>query len=199
MLALVIPSYALVPCAATVRYPSIAGARSSQPIVSVARRDACWMGAAAALLAGGGMPTSASAAAALTGSQLLTAGQYLNDLGAARLALKNEVSPLLELKEDRGYEATRVTIRKPPINGVRKAASKVVKLLEENGATELAKEKNMVYDSIKASLGAIDDGCRPELAKRPDLLGLLNKLIDDLDTFGKGLGIEAASSEAMAL
>ena len=117
----------------------------------------------------------------------------MNDLRAARSALQTEITPLLELKEDRGYEATRVTIRKPPINGIRKAASKVVKLLEENGNAEFAKEKNKVYDSIKASLGAIDDGCRPDLARRPDLLGLLGKLVSDLDEFGKGLGIEAVT------
>lgn len=179
--------------ATPVSLPSVS-ARSSQPVL-VVRRDACGLGAAAALWAGIGAPSSTAAAAPpLTGSQLLTAGEYLNDLRAARGALTKEITPLLELKEDRGYEATRVTIRKPPINGIRKAASKVVKLLEDNGNAELAKEKNKVYDAIKVSLGAIDDGCRPDLAKRPDLLGLLGKLVADLESFEKGLGIEAASA-----
>lgn len=133
--------------------------------------------------------TAAVDAPALTPSAMLTAGQYLNDIKQARNGLE-EVRPLISLNEERGYEATRITIRKPPVNGIRKACSKLLTLLDEKSATY--KAKSQLYDAIKLDLGALDDGCRPDLKTRPDLLALVTKLQSDLDEFGSGLGVSAA-------
>ena len=127
----------------------------------------------------------------LTASQLLTVKEYLTDLREARRGLE-EVRPLLELKEDRGYEATRITIRKAPVNSIRKACSKTLTTLDKNSA--LFKTKTAQYEQIKVGLGALDDACRPDLANRPDALPLLDKLEASLDEFGKGLGITVVDS-----
>ena len=147
-------------------------------------------------------PSRAFAESPLTPSQMLTVGGYLNDLSDAKKALKAEITPLLELKEQRGYEAARITLRKPPINGIRKACSKVVKLLEENGSKKVAAEKDAVYSSIKIGLADLDNGCKEAVAleKNPDLLVALTKLEDNLEAFGQGLGVvsNSAVSEAAA-
>ena len=169
----------------------------SSPIVT-RRHAVCSTGVGAACFFGV-LPFQAIAEPPLTASQMLTAGQYLNDLSDARAALKADVAPLIERQDGPGYDAVRITIRKPPINSVRKACSKVVKLLEDNGMKDQAKAKDKVYESIKVGLGAIDDGCRPDLEKRPDLMALLTKLEDDLAQFGEGLGIETAKQFGDAL
>jgi hypothetical protein len=139
--------------------------------------------AAAALL-----PSLAASAAteapALTPATLAYIEPYLTDLTAARRGLA-EVRTLLELNEDRGFEAVRVTIRKPPLSGIRKACSKVIKELPLDST--VLKSKTALYDSIKVKLEAIDGGCRPGLDKRPDLLGMVAQLEADLDAFGDGL------------
>ena len=45
---------------------------------------------------------------------------YVLDLKAARRAL-DELTPLLEKREPKTYEDARILLRKPPVNGVRKA------------------------------------------------------------------------------
>ena len=134
----------------------------------------------------------AEVASPLTASQMLTAGQWLNDIKAARRGL-DEVRPLLEMNEDRGYEAVRVTVRKAPVNGIRKACSKILQLLPENSPALKAKTK--LYENIKKTLGELDDGARPDVKPRPDLMKLLTQLQADLDEFAAGLGISAAEPE----
>lgn len=160
--------------------------------VAVARRDVCWLGAACTAAAFGIVPTASATDGPLTSSQLLTVGEYINSLDSCKKAVKNDLKPLLDLGEDRGYEAARIQLRKEPLNGIRKSCSKVIKLLEDNGSTAVAKEKDAIYSSIKKALAVIDDGCRPD-ATRPDFNAQLAQLESDLDAFGKGLGIAAAS------
>ena len=121
----------------------------------------------------------------LTGSQLLTAGEYLRDLREARRGLE-ALRPLLARDDDAGYEAARVELRKPPVNGIRKAASKLIALLPEG---DYRKKRDAQYDAIKKTLGSIDDGCRPE-AKRDNLSNQLTKLQENLDSFTAGYGYE---------
>lgn len=135
---------------------------------------------------------SAAFADALTPSAMLTAGQYLNDLKSAGRGLA-EVRPLLELDEDRGYEAARIAIRKEPVNMIRKACSKLLKLLEESGDGKQVAEKTAIYEAIKEGLGALDYGCRPGITPRPDVQKILFKLENDVAAFGQGLGIQAAN------
>ena len=44
-------------------------------------------------------------------------------------------------------------------------------------------------ERIKRTLGELDDGCRPDLKSRPDLLAMVVKLESDLDVFVEGFGI----------
>ena len=138
-------------------------------------------------------PLPAFADSPLTPSAMLTAGPYLNDLKAARRGL-DELKPLIELNEDRGYESVRIEIRKPPVNGIRKACSKLIALLPEG--SPIAKAKGKIYEDIKKDLGAIDFGCSPAdrlgSAERPDVLALVAHLQSSLDEIGSGLGIKAA-------
>ena len=120
---------------------------------------------------------------------MLTAGQYLNDIKAARKGL-DDFKPLLALNEDRGYEAVRVELRKAPVSGIRKACSKLITLLPEGSAT--AKAKTKIYDDIKKELGQLDDGCREGVSSRPDLLAIVEAMQANLDAMGTGLGVTAA-------
>lgn len=122
---------------------------------------------------------------ALTPSQMLTAGQYLNEVKDARRGL-SELRPLLE---GESYEAVRTSLRKPPLNGIRKACSKLLLLLADG--SPLRKQKTATYEAIKVSLGVLDDGCRPDVAARPDLLAELAKLDAGLDRFSDGFGVSA--------
>ena len=124
---------------------------------------------------------------------MLTAGQFVNEVVAARKGA-SELRPLLELREGRGYEAVRTALRKPPLNSIRKSCSKLLALLPESGSTRKAKAAQ--YESIKATLGVLDDGCRPDVEPRPDLLGELAKLEKALGDFGDGFGVSAYASEA---
>jgi len=137
------------------------------------------------------LPAWSETTSPLTPSAMLTAGQYLNDLRSARRGL-DEVRPLLELNEDRGWEAARISIRKPPIALIRKACSKIIQLLPEGSIA--AKAKAQIYATIKQDLEDFDNGCRPsdQVKSRPDVLALLGKLQTDLDDFSSGLGIQAA-------
>ena len=161
--------------------------RSAPPVmapITVGRR-ACCLGLGALAL-----PSAAFADPVLTPSAMLTAGQYLNDLKAAGRGLA-DVRPLLELNEDRGYEAARIAIRKEPVNMIRKACSKVLALIKDGGDSRVLAEKTAVYDAIKEGLGALDYNCRPEINPRPDTLKILAKLEDDVASFGVGLGISS--------
>ena len=132
---------------------------------------------------------AATEAPAFTPATLAYMEPYLLDLTAARRGL-DEVRTLLELNEDRGYEAVRITIRKPPLSGIRKACSKVIAQLPLESS--VLKSKSALYDSIKVKLEAIDGGCRPGLEKRPDLVAMVAQLQADLDAFGEGLVAVAA-------
>merc|ERR1712087_41073 len=100
-----------------------------------------------------------SAADELSGSKALTIGQYMSDVREVRRGLE-ELQSLLELGEERGNEAFRIALRKPPVSGLRKACSKV--LIE------------------------LDDGAKPGLPQKPaELVAELNKLESLLDTFSK--------------
>ena len=148
----------------------------------LSRRAVLTAAAAAAAAGVGGLPLAVTAdEPPLTGSQMLTASEYLTSLREARRGLE-ALRPLLARNDDAGYEAVRVELRKPPVNGIRKAASKLVALLPEG---DYRKKRDAQYDAIKKTLGSIDDGCRPE-AKRDDLPGQLTMLEDDLDTFTAG-------------
>lgn len=137
------------------------------------------------LSSSGSLPAAAAEEAPLTGSQLLTAGEYLRDLRDARKGL-DALKPLLEENTDSGYEKARLELRKPPVSGIRKAASKLITLLPDGS---YKKTRDAQYTAIKASLGAIDDGCRPE-AKRGDLLAELAKMQENMDLFTAGYGYE---------
>lgn len=147
---------------------------------------------AAAIAAVAPVPAFAETMSPLTPSAMLTAGEWLNDIKAAKLGLA-ELKPLLEQNDDSGYEAVRINIRKAPLNGIRKACSKIIALLPD-GAAKASKSKT--YDKIKKGLEALDGGCRPEVTARGDLLGMLATLEADLGSFGEGLGVVAAPSPA---
>ena len=124
---------------------------------------------------------------------MLTAGQYLNDIKAARRGL-DDVAPLIVRDSTEGFEAARITIRKEPVNGIRKACSKIIMLLPEGSAGR--KEKDKIYESIKKNLETLDNGMRPEAKERPDNLALLKTVQMELDAFSEGLGIAAADPPA---
>lgn len=87
----------------------------------------------------------------------------------------------------------RVELRKPPANGIRKAASKV--LIQLDG-TELYAEKNNQYERIKLSLTALDDGCRPTSAALPDaMVQEADKLASLLEEFGRGFPAKYAEPQ----
>lgn len=125
---------------------------------------------------------------------MLTAGQYLNDLSAARRGLE-PLRPLLVRADEAAYNSIRIEIRKPPVSGIRKACSKIIKLLEEGGnGASLAKAKGKIYETIKLELTALDDGCRPDMQSRPDLSNIITQLETSLDDFSKGLVVVAESA-----
>lgn len=102
----------------------------------------------------------------------------------------DELRPLL-LKGEAGYEAARITLRKPPINAIRKSASKTILLLKEG--SDIRKAKEASYEAIKSGLASIDEGCRPGLTERPDLAQLITQLQSDIDAFNVGLGVGVAA------
>ena len=162
-------------------------ARTGAIHAGVLGRRALLTTTAGALVGGGGGRASAVEAPPLTASQLLSAAEYVRDLREARRALSG-LRPLLERADASGYEATRIELRKPPVNTIRKACSKLVALLDEG---EYKRRRSAQYEAIKAALGALDDGCRPD-AKRDglDLPGLLGALERGIDEFTEGYGIE---------
>jgi hypothetical protein len=150
----------------------------------IGRRVVCFSGLTAASAV---LPCSAATMEPLTASAKLTAREYVATLQDARRGLE-EVRPLLELKEDRGYEAARIALRQAPVSGIRKACSKLLLLVADGSETKALKTKQ--YDAIKAGLGDLDQGCRPEVTKdNAKLLQLLTKLEGDLNGFGDGLGL----------
>ena len=68
------------------------------------------------------LPLAATAAVStpLTASRQFSVREYVLDLKSARRGL-DELTPLLERREVKGYEEARFLLRKPPVNGVRKA------------------------------------------------------------------------------
>eukprot|EP00966_Prymnesium_polylepis_P182667 4232200-Prymnesium_polylepis.1 len=147
------------------------------------RRDAC--NGAAALLVGGAVsrPRAASAAqlAGVSPSKMLTIGQYLEDLREARLGLKLLV-PLVEGASASDCEEIRQGLRKPPVQNVRKAASKSIMQLDEK--SQLRTTKDAQYTAIKKSLGALDDACRDGVDRsKLDLPGMLATLSDQIAAF----------------
>ena len=127
--------------------PATTGTRSSP----IDRRQFC-ISAFSGALAVGAVPRSLRAAdEPLSASTMLTVGQYLNDLREARRGCER-VAPYLEQNDENGYEAARRELRKPPISGIRKAASKALKELNDGTSLKGLKEKQ--YEGIKAALGA---------------------------------------------
>jgi hypothetical protein len=66
------------------------------------------------------LPLAATASTPLSASRSFSVREYVLDLKAARRGL-DELTPLLERREAKGYEEARFLLRKPPVNGVRKA------------------------------------------------------------------------------
>ena len=131
-------------------------------------------------------PLPARAMDLLTPSQMLTAGEYVRDLKEARRGL-DPLDDLLALDEDRGYSDARVALRKPPVSGVRKAATKLLAQLPERSETLDAKSK--LYEQIKADLGNLDEACKPD-ASHDRAASSLEELRTHLDAFVAGLRID---------
>ena len=66
------------------------------------------------------LPLAATAGTPLSASRAFSVREYVLDLKAARRGL-DELTPLLERLDSKGYEDARFLLRKPPVNGVRKA------------------------------------------------------------------------------
>merc|ERR1712066_1197671 len=119
--------------------------------------------------------------------KMLTIGQYLVDLKEARLGLKPLV-PLVESASPKDCEQFRVELRKPPLQGIRKACSKALFQLDEKSALRASKEQQ--YTDIKKSLGLLDDACREGVDRSgKDLPGMLSTLGDQIAAFESGFGI----------
>ena len=128
-----------------------------------------------------------TAAAPLTPSQMLTAGEYIREIREARRGF-DEIVPLLELQEPRGFEAARIAIRKPPISGIRKPCTKLIALLEEGS---IKKSREAKYEAIKKGLERLDGGCRPDADRTViDVVQEVRTLQENLDMFTQGLGYE---------
>eukprot|EP00967_Tisochrysis_lutea_P109064 scaffold169390_cov31-Tisochrysis_lutea.AAC.5 len=133
-------------------------------------------------------PVHAGTLPGVSPSKLLTIGEYLNDIRSARAGVLG-LTPLLETGQQ-GYERARVELRKPPSNGIRKAATKILLQLE---GTELYEVKIAQYDKIKTSLAALDDGCRPSSGTQPAaMVGEAEKLAALLQEFGEGFPVKDA-------
>lgn len=129
-------------------------------------------------------PLPAVADAGLTASQMLTAGEYIRDIKDAVRGLE-DVRPLLEMKTDAGYEAARIALRKPPVNGIRKPCTKLLALLPEGAERQGRTAK---YELVKKGLETIDTKCRPDIDRAGvDLLKELSLLEDNLTALTSGL------------
>lgn len=119
--------------------------------------------------------------AGLSGSQMLTVGEYIQDIREARRGLE-PIRSLLELQEERSFEAARIELRKPPVNNIRKPVSKTLGLLEA-GPFKSAREAE--YELVKKQLTVVDDLCRPgtDADKRRSAPAELTALEDALDRF----------------
>eukprot|EP00316_Scyphosphaera_apsteinii_P016946 CAMPEP_0119311440 /NCGR_PEP_ID=MMETSP1333-20130426/22424_1 /TAXON_ID=418940 /ORGANISM="Scyphosphaera apsteinii, Strain RCC1455" /LENGTH=183 /DNA_ID=CAMNT_0007315809 /DNA_START=34 /DNA_END=585 /DNA_ORIENTATION=- len=118
-----------------------------------------------------------------TPARLLTIGEYLVDIREARRALE-QLQPLIELDTNAGKEAVRIGLRKTPVNGIRKACSKVLVQLD---GSSLQAAKQAEYDAIKGSIAVLDDGCRPTSTQSSDgLVAELQRLEGLLDQFANG-------------
>jgi len=164
---------ALLSLAPATRAPDHADRRA----VSLASRRAACAGllAAPCLLAA---PLTSAAEPLLTASQALTSAQYVSTLKEVRSGL-DKLDELIALDEDRGYEASRIALRKEPVKNLRKAASKMIALLPEGDAK---RAQAAAYEKIKANLEALDSGCRPEAGHEavPEKLGALKGDLDEL-------------------
>merc|ERR1719181_2112535 len=120
----------------------------------------------------------AEPAAQLSPAQLLSVGQYIPDLRDARRALDG-VRLLAERDDERGYEEVRQALLTVPINGIRKAASKVLKEIKDDGYRA---QRTAQYETIKQYLTVIDDKARPGADRSgvnlPEQVALLQKSID---------------------
>ena len=88
------------------------------------------------------------------GLDLLEQHEHLRD---ARRALDN-VRLLAEQDDERGYEQLRVALRQQPINGVRKAASKVLKELTDGSDYKARRSAQYApTDFQRLVLGCIDE------------------------------------------
>jgi hypothetical protein len=135
--------------------------------------------------------TTDAALASMTPARKITAGPLLDDIKAARRGLE-DVRPLIELNEAKGYDAARIAFRKEPLNGIRKACTYLIMLLPK-GSDELS-EKTKLYETIKTGIQEFDDGCRPDTETRPDLQGMLSTLSANLEAFAVGFAADMANS-----
>ena len=127
----------------------------------------------------------------VSASKLLTIGQYLVDVKEARQGVK----PLLPLVQSPGPSSTdcerlRMELRKPPLQGIRKACNKCILQLEEGSPLRATKETQ--YTAIKKSLASVDDACREGVDRSQlDLPAMLATLGEQLKEFETGFGIAA--------
>ena len=92
----------------------------------------------------------------VTPSKLLSIGEYVRDLDDARKGV-DALAPLTIDPANR-CEDVRVALRKPLVNGIRKACSKVLLQLEDNASLLAAKTRS--YEAVKVEIGNLDEACR---------------------------------------
>merc|ERR1719310_223617 len=149
------------------------------------------------------LPLAATTATPLSASRVFSVREYVLDLKAARRGL-DELTPLLERREPNTYEEARILLRKPPVNGVRKAASKILIVLE--GEKEWLPAKTKAYENIKLAFAKLDDGCKVGVESAmtntkttPDLLPVLDELKAGINLFVSGLELPKPDPEPAAV
>ena len=165
----------LASSAAALRLPRPAAGGGGLP-ATCSRRAACVLPFAVPL---------AASAAELSVSKVFSVREYVIDLKAARRGLDDLIPPL-ERRDSKGYQEAREALRLPPVNGIRKPATKILKVLEGEGPLLAAKTKQ--YDTVKDDLAKLDVACRDafEQDKKPDLLPEVTALQSSIDTFISG-------------
>jgi hypothetical protein len=107
------------------------------------------------------LPLAATAATPLSASRAFSVREYVLDLKAARRGL-DELTPLLERLEPKTYEEARVLLRKPPVNGVRKARHNSLNRLQPQSRGALLFKRTLTLARTPLS-GCFQD---PDCARR---------------------------------
>ena len=107
------------------------------------------------------LPLAATAATPLSASRAFSVREYVLDLKAARRGL-DELTPLLERREPKTYEEARVLLRKPPVNGVRKARHNSLNCLQPQSRGALLFKRTLTLARTPLS-GCFQD---PDCARR---------------------------------